>query len=115
MEDMLKEQKSIFYTAIFEYCGSKLLQLSDFDLEGVIYEDFMFHYTDINDYLIDYLLKHNVLTKEIANKALKIRQLSDKVFSDDCEFSAKFIRQSVEWQTIFRLADEIQNELKLEL
>lgn len=113
MKDNIEEQKSIFYTALVVYCGSKLLHLSDTDLEGIIYEEFMFHYTDLDSELIDFLLKNKVVSKKIANKAIRIRKLCDVVFSSESEYSAKYVRQSKEWQTIFQLADEIQEELRL--
>lgn len=54
---------------VFEYCGSSLLSLSDFDLEGVIYEDFMFQYTDLNEKNLKILHKNKIISKDTIKKA----------------------------------------------
>ena len=96
---------------VFEYCGSSLLSLSDFDLEGVIYEDFMFQYTDLNEENLKILHKNKIISKDAIKKGLRIRKLSDIAFSPDVEFSAKFVRTSPIWKEIFQLADEVKSEL----
>ena len=53
---------------VFEYCGSSLLSLSDFDLEGVIYEDFMFQYTDLNEENLKILHKNKIISKDAIKK-----------------------------------------------
>jgi len=95
-----------------DYIGSFLLALSDnIDLESRIYEDYDFHYTDMTNFMLDILVDSGYITEDIKIKSQKIRKLSDKMFADEVERSADFIRNSKDWNEIFSLADEIRQFL----
>ena len=71
----------------------------------------MFYYTDLLDEHLTCFVEMGFINKEIAEKARLIRELSDKMLSDDEEFSAKRVRTSKTWQKIFRLVDELKQEM----
>ena len=95
----------------FENCGSSLLSLSDVDLTGDIYKEFMYYYVFLTKENLKTLYRNKILSKKGMKKSLRIRKLSDIAFSPEVEFSAKFVRTSPIWKEIFQLADEVKAEL----
>ena len=91
--------------------GVSLLSLSDVDLTGDIYEEFMYYYVFLTKENLKTLYRNKILSKKGMKKSLRIRKLSDIAFSPDVEFSAKFVRTSPIWKEIFQLADEVKAEL----
>ena len=106
------EYYQYIFGSIFKWCGQHLLSLSDKELEWAIYEDYMFYYTDLLDEHLTCFLEMGFINKETVEKARLIRELSDKMFSPDEEFSANCVRTSKTWQKIFNLVDELKQELK---
>ena len=105
--------RSVF-ELLFEYCGNHVLSLSDEDLVGVIYEDYMFCYVDLYEYNRLAFKQAGYITEKIAQKMKTIYELSEEVFAEGVEFSAKFVRNSPTWKKIFDLTDEIKNEINLQ-
>ena len=100
------------FEEVFCYIGSFILGENDEKIEGLIYEEYdSCAATGLIDFKLDILLDNNFITKEIKLKAQEMRILSDKMFGEDMERSASFIRTSPEWQKIIALADEIKSFL----
>lgn len=96
------------FEEVFDYVGTFLLKKSDREMEGIIYEDYDFHYTNLADFRLDILCDSNYITNEIKEKAHKMRLLSEKMLSEGVERSSTVIRNTSEWNQIFSIADEIK-------
>lgn len=95
----------------FTWCGNHVLQYNDEDLEGIIYEEYMFFSTDFGEWNRTNFLEAGFITQEIADKMKLIYELSDEMFSPEQEFSANFVRTSPTWKKIFDLMDELRQEM----
>ena len=99
---------------LFQWCGNHVLTLNDEELEGVIYEEYMFYSTDLHEDNRLAFLQAGYINNEIAQKMKIIYDMSAELFDEKVEFSAKFVRNSPAWKQVFDLMDEIKKEINLQ-
>jgi hypothetical protein len=103
------EELMKMFRDVFNYIGSFILDESDTEIEGLIYEEYDFHiFGSWIDEKLDILLDSGNITSGIKLKAQEMRNLSEKMLGENAERSASIIKNSAEWKRILSLADQIR-------